>query len=67
MQTAHEETLAPYQSFVMRKAFTLATQVLPPRAKVVPIFGDVTEVEALFAEMKPLLDDLQQWSEAELA
>jgi hypothetical protein len=67
VQTAHEETLAPYQSFVMRKAFTLATQVLPPRAKVVPIFGDVTEVEALFAEMKPLLDDLQQWSEAELA
>jgi hypothetical protein len=68
VQAAHAETLAPYQSGVMRQAFTIATRVLPPRAKVVKIFGIAaeTEVESLIGAMKPLLDDLQQWAEAEL-
>jgi hypothetical protein len=69
IQAAHGETLAPYQSLVMRQAFAVATRVLPPRAKVLEIFGSAaeTEVEALIAVMKPLVDDLQQWAETELA
>lgn len=69
VKAAHGETLGPYQSPVMRHAFDIATRVLPPRAKVVPIFGSAAEDEvgALIAAMTPLVDELQQWAEAEIA